>query len=30
MKASEVVTLNPAELEEKLSGLKKDLFYLRM
>jgi large subunit ribosomal protein L29 len=30
MKASEVVTLSPAELEEKLTGLKKDLFYLRM
>ena len=30
MKASEVVKLSPDELEEKLSGLKKDLFYLRM
>jgi len=30
MKASEVVTLSPAELEEKLVGLKKDLFFLRM
>ncbi|MCL2152721.1 MAG: 50S ribosomal protein L29 [Oscillospiraceae bacterium] len=30
MKASEVVTLSPAELEEKLTGLKKDLFLLRM
>jgi large subunit ribosomal protein L29 len=30
MKASEVVMLSPAELEEKLSGLKKDLFFLRM
>jgi len=30
MKASEVVTLSPAELEEKLTGLKKDLFFLRM
>ena len=30
MKASEVVTLSPAELEEKLNGLKKDLFFLRM
>jgi len=30
MKASEVVMLSPAELEEKLIGLKKDLFFLRM
>ena len=30
MKASEVVMLDPEELEEKLSGLKKDLFFLRM
>jgi len=30
MKASEVVTLSPTELEEKLIGLKKDLFFLRM
>jgi len=30
MQASEVVTLSPAELEEKLNGLKKDLFFLRM
>jgi len=30
MKASEVVTLSPAELEEKMAGLKKDLFFLRM
>ena len=30
MKASEVVKLSPNELEEKLSGLKKDLFFLRM
>ena len=30
MKASEVVTLNHDELEEKLTGLKKDLFFLRM
>ena len=30
MKASEVVTLSPAELEERLTGLKKDLFFLRM
>jgi len=30
MKANEVVTLNPDELQEKLSGLKKDLFFLRM
>ena len=30
MKASEVVLLNPDELEERLTGLKKDLFFLRM
>ena len=30
MKASEVVNLNPAELEERLIELKEDLFYLRM
>ena len=30
MKASEVVKLSPGELEEKLIGLKKDLFLLRM
>ena len=30
MKASEVVELSPDELEEKLKGLKKDLFFLRM
>ena len=30
MKASEVVKLSDAELEEKLTGLKKDLFFLRM
>jgi large subunit ribosomal protein L29 len=30
MKASEVVQLSPAELEEKLVELKKDLFFLRM
>ena len=30
MKASEVVMLSPTELEEKLAGLKKDLFFLRM
>ena len=30
MKASEATTLNPDELQEKLSGLKKDLFFLRM
>jgi len=30
MKASEVVMLSPGELEEKLTGLKKDLFFLRM
>ena len=30
MKASEIVTLSPAELDERLSELKKDLFFLRM
>ena len=30
MKASEVVKLSNDELEEKLTGLKKDLFFLRM
>ena len=30
MTASEVVMLSPDELEEKLAGLKKDLFFLRM
>ena len=30
MKASEVVKLSDEELEEKLTGLKKDLFFLRM
>jgi len=30
MKASEVRTLSTDELEEKLVGLKKDLFFLRM
>ena len=30
MKASEVREMRTAELNEKLSGLKKDLFYLRM
>ena len=30
MKANEVVKLSPDELEEKLTGLKKDLFFLRM
>ena len=30
MKASEVRGLSPAELQEKLVGLKKDLFFLRM
>jgi len=30
MKASEVITLSPDELQEKLTGLKKDLFFLRM
>ena len=30
MKASEIRKMNTAELEAKLAGLKKDLFYLRM
>ena len=30
MKASEVRAMSAAELNEKLAGLKKDLFYLRM
>ena len=30
MKVSEVKNLSVAELEEKLAGLKKDLFFLRM
>jgi large subunit ribosomal protein L29 len=30
MKATEVRKLSASELEEKLSGLKKDLFFLRM
>jgi len=30
MKATEAVKLSPKELEEKLLGLKKDLFFLRM
>jgi large subunit ribosomal protein L29 len=30
MKASEVRNMTAAELEEKLVGLKKDLFYLRL
>jgi len=30
MKASEAKTLSPDELQEKLMGLKKDLFFLRM
>jgi large subunit ribosomal protein L29 len=30
VKASEIVTLSSAELEDKLSELKKDLFFLRM
>ena len=30
MKASEVIKLSPSELEERLTGLKKDLFFLRM
>jgi len=30
MKASEVIMLSTEELEEKLLGLKKDLFFLRM
>ncbi|HPE15739.1 MAG TPA: 50S ribosomal protein L29 [Oscillospiraceae bacterium] len=30
MKASEVRSMNPAELESRLAQLKKDLFFLRM
>ena len=30
MKANEVKRLTASELEEKLTGLKKDLFFLRM
>ena len=30
MKANEVKRLSASELEEKLTGLKKDLFFLRM
>ena len=30
MKANEVRKMNAEQLNEKLSGLKKDLFYLRM
>ena len=30
MKANEVRKMSASELEEKLTGLKKDLFYLRM
>lgn len=30
MKASEVIGLSQEELQEKLVGLKKDLFFLRM
>ena len=30
MKAIEVVKLSPNELDERLIGLKKDLFFLRM
>jgi len=30
MKANEVRALSPDELQEKLTGLKKDLFFLRM
>ena len=30
MKASELRKMTPAQLNEKLAGLKKDLFYLRM
>ena len=30
MKASEIRKMNTAELEAKLAGLKKDLFFLRM
>ena len=30
MKASEIRTMSPEQLNEKLTGLKKDLFLLRM
>ena len=30
MKASEIRSMNVEQLNEKLTGLKKDLFYLRM
>ena len=30
MKASEIRTMSPEQLNEKLAGLKKDLFFLRM
>ena len=30
MKASEIRSMNSEQLNEKLTGLKKDLFYLRM
>jgi large subunit ribosomal protein L29 len=30
MKVSEVIALSPDELQERLTGLKKDLFFLRM
>ena len=30
MKASEIRKMTPEQLNEKLTGLKKDLFYLRM
>jgi len=30
MKANEARTLSPDELQERLTGLKKDLFFLRM
>ena len=30
MKASEIRTMSPEQLNEKLVGLKKDLFFLRM
>ena len=30
MKASELRTMTPEQLNEKLAGLKKDLFFLRM
>ena len=30
MKASEIRTMTPEQLNEKLAGLKKDMFFLRM